>query len=546
MKEKKKEEVLYIFLTMSAIVANTTTTNVVETISNATSNTNVEHTKIANAIANAEVELHQLWDVVGLGDQDRGRILSELYENINGVISTVLEEEQELCEQYKTRIAEAVAEIADLSTQLGEQQIVEGQMENETLTQSVNRLDMDLSAIRTKHKERFTQLETIVNTIKSLSITLGSEIGETFEQVGTDLTNTRETALNDHLVELQNEVSNRLSARAKLVKEMKDLMFELVMECDSEIDQAVMDGGDGIGLTIADLNALSNRSAELQQLKVERETKITELAGEINGLWEKLNVPDTERAEFFSQHHGVGLKEIAACEAELKRLKTIKMERLKPLVNEAREKIKVLWEELHFSEAQQMTFHDMAISEEKMTEETLDNHEAYIENLEERAERMRPIMKNINKREKIIADRDELEDRERRGSGADRLNSRGRDAFKRLQEEEKIRARAKKLLPKVNKELVASLKQWEERYGSPLTYDGENYHSRMLRQRKEYADRKEEEKLRKEKERAEKKKASQAKKSENKFTTSHNKSRHGASSKRRASNAVLSQKNGKH
>ena len=123
---------------MSAIVANTTTTNVVETISNATSNTNVEHTKIANAIAHAEVELHQLWDVVGLGDQDRGRILSELYENINGVISTVLEEEQELCEQYKTRIAEAVAEIADLSTQLGEQQIVEGQMENETLTQSVN------------------------------------------------------------------------------------------------------------------------------------------------------------------------------------------------------------------------------------------------------------------------------------------------------------------------------------------------------------------------------------------------------------------------
>ena len=42
----------------------------------------------------------------------------------------------------------------------------------------------------------------------------------------------------------------------------------------------------------------------------------------------------------------------------------------------------------------------MAISEEKMTEETLDNHEAYIENLEERAEQMRPIMKNINKREK--------------------------------------------------------------------------------------------------------------------------------------------------
>jgi Ase1/PRC1/MAP65 family protein len=525
---------------MSAIVEDTKPND------NTVANVNDEHTKIANAISSAEKELHQLWDVVGLGNDDRGRILSELYENINGVISTVLEEEQELCEQYKTRIAEAVAEVADLSSQLGEQKIVDGQLEHETLTQSVNRLDMDLLSLREKHKNRFDQLETIVNTIKSLSITLGSEIGESFENVGNDLTDTREVALNEHLKQLEDEVSNRLSARSKLVKEMKDLMFELVMECDSEIDQAVMDGGDGIGLTIADLNALSNRSAELQQLKIEREAKITELAGEINGLWEKLNVPDTERAEFFSQHHGVGIKEIAACEEELERLKKIKMEQLKPLVNEAREKIKELWEELHFSEAQQMTFQDMTIVEEKMTEETLDSHEAYIENLEERAEQMRPIMKNINKREKIINDRNELEDRERRGSGAGRLNSRGRDAFKRLQEEEKIRARAKKLLPKVNKELAMALKQWEERYGTPLTYDGENYHSRMLRQRKEYADKKEEDKQRKEKEKAEKKKASIAKKSENNFNSSHSKSRNGASSKRRTSHAVLSQKNAKH
>ena len=41
-------------------------------------------------------------------------------------------------------------------------------------------------------------------------------------------------------------------------------------------------------------------------------------------------------------------------------------------------------------------------------------------------------MKNINKREKIIADRDKLEERERQGAGADRLNSRGRDTFKRI------------------------------------------------------------------------------------------------------------------
>ena len=73
--------------------------------------------------------------------------------------------------------------------------------------------------------------------------------------------------------------------------------------------------------------------------------------------------------------------------------------------------------------------------------------------------------------------------------------------------------------------------------------DGENYHSRMVRQRKEYADKKEEDKRRKEKEKADKKMA-KAKKTENKFHAS--KSRNGAMKKRRPSQAPLSQKNSKH
>ena len=282
---------------MSAIVADTNTSEATNT--GPTLDSEAEHTKIANAISKAEVELHQLWDIVGLGDDDRGRILSEIYQNINGVITSVLEEEQELCEQYKTRIAEAVAEVANLTSQLGEQKIVEGQRSGETLTQSVNRLDMDLLSIRERHKKRFDELDAIVNTIKTLSTTLGADVAENFETVGTDLTSDREVSLKEHVVELENEVSNRLSARSKLVNEMKDLMFELVMECETEIDKAVIDGGESIGLSIADLNALSNRSAELQQLKVERESKITELAGKLIVMG-KTGVPDSKERNFLS------------------------------------------------------------------------------------------------------------------------------------------------------------------------------------------------------------------------------------------------------
>ena len=88
--------------TMSAIAADTNISEATNT--GPRPDSQEEHTKIANAISKAEVELHQLWDIVGLGDDDRGRILSEIYQNINGVITSVLEEEQELCEQYKTRL----------------------------------------------------------------------------------------------------------------------------------------------------------------------------------------------------------------------------------------------------------------------------------------------------------------------------------------------------------------------------------------------------------------------------------------------------------
>ena len=82
---------------------------------------------------------------------------------------------------------------------------------------------MDLLSIRERHKKRFDELDAIVNTIKTLSTTLGADVAENFETVGTDLTSDREVSLKEHVVELENEVSNRLSARSKLVNEMKGL-----------------------------------------------------------------------------------------------------------------------------------------------------------------------------------------------------------------------------------------------------------------------------------------------------------------------------------
>ena len=96
-----------------------------------------EHSSITDNLTSVESELHKLWDVVGLGSTDREKILEQLYQDVHGVIKNVLDEEKELSEQYKTRIAEAVAEIADLSAQLGSQVIADGKIDIETDRKSV-------------------------------------------------------------------------------------------------------------------------------------------------------------------------------------------------------------------------------------------------------------------------------------------------------------------------------------------------------------------------------------------------------------------------
>ena len=125
-----------------------------------------------------------------------------------------------------------MAEIADLSNQLGKQIIPQGNMETETLTQSVNRLDIELVSIREVHSSRFAALEKKTDIIRSLSLTLGSEVDIEFQSPGKDLTVQREFAIDEHISALQDEYKKRVDARSKLVSEMKDFLFELDMKCD--------------------------------------------------------------------------------------------------------------------------------------------------------------------------------------------------------------------------------------------------------------------------------------------------------------------------
>eukprot|EP00949_MAST-11_sp_MAST-11-sp1_P004640 g4640.t1 len=463
--------------------------------------------QLQGAIASAEQSLQTIWDEVGLASADRARLLRELREKLLQTVQGVLTEEQELRDAYVTRVEESVAQIETMKAQLemvkkegGEGRTTVGRAEGETLTDSVTRLEKELGSISRIHGERTQCLGGLLEEIHALYSTLGMEIEENFAEMGFILSAEREAEMREKVSSLKAEKAVRVEGRDKLCKEISDLMLELVVEPETEMDMCIFEAAKSVGasvgasaqfgLTIADLSALSNRAAELAALKVERETHITELAKQINVLWDKLDIAQEERSAFLEQHNGLGEAEIKACEEELVRMKELKMQRLVPLVHKCREQITALWEELHFRPSAEIC----KISDEDMTESVLEEHESYIETLKRRAEQQRPIMELINKRERILREREELES----PSEARNLDSRSRNNFKRLAREEKMRKRIKVLLPKLTEELLGKLEEWKQEYEAPLTFDGEEYLQRMRRQKEEYVAKKNAEKQRKE------------------------------------------------
>lgn len=127
---------------------------------------------------------------------------------------------------------------------------------------------------------------------------------------------------------------------------------------------------------------------------------------------------------------------------------------------------------------------------EHFTDELLQEHETYIEHLQQEFDVMKPILKAIETRRSILAQRGEYEALVHDSSRL--LRRRGRDS--RLAEE-KLERRVTKVLPSVTKKLKVALKEWEETHGSPFVWEGVPYldviqeeeadHKRKLAEEKE-------------------------------------------------------------
>jgi Microtubule associated protein (MAP65/ASE1 family) len=214
---------------------------------------------------------------------------------------------------------------------------------------------------------------------------------------------------------------------------------------------------------------LEQKISGLNELKLERQARIKQLAEDITELWDLLTVDDAEREQFFAQHTGLGTDVITACEGELARRQAEKVAKLRELIMGMRETLTELWEELCTGDADRRADFPAAFLEgdSDFTDEALAAHDVHIGVLEKRAEKARSLIKLIQERDTILGEKAELD---AANDDPDRLQS--RKAGLNLIRETKMRERIAKRLPRFHSALRTQLTAWEAEQGERFKYQG--------------------------------------------------------------------------
>lgn len=350
---------------------------------------------------------------------------------------------------------------------------------------------------------------------------LGSNLPKEWEDISSDLTESRRQAFHDQVQEMEELEKARTKAVIQLLLDCQNLLTELKLDTafkndcikrdsssiesihseqanfDHQIMASLIDHDDGThsihsrvesstdtGISASVLDRLTKRLAELSQEKRRRKKYLGELGQGIASLWEKLRVSEEEQRSFSDSVQGLGIDTIEQGERELQRLTDLKAQMMGNLIKESREKIEDLCKETYTKQSQINCFEGGKVTDETLfTDDLLLEHEEFIQCLQEKADQMRPLFKYIEKREIIIKERMEYEELQK---DPERLQQRGAALTKQLMKEEKMSKRIKKDLPKYTELLSRKMKDWEQQHGDAFPYEGGSYLGRMENQEKEW------------------------------------------------------------
>ncbi|KZW01124.1 hypothetical protein EXIGLDRAFT_603456 [Exidia glandulosa HHB12029] len=242
---------------------------------------------------------------------------------------------------------------------------------------------------------------------------------------------------------------------------------------EAENESLAMDadtlGVEGVEPTLGLVAWAERVKYDLEELKTRRETAIQAMYDELEVLWKRLGVDEGSIDEFVELHRGSTGETLRAYEDELARMLELKRARMGHFVENAREEIRALWDDLMFGDDERGEFCGML--DEEHTEELLMLHEEEIARLKDERRTKAPLLAAVRRWMAICG-----EERELAAASADqsRLMGRGvRGDPGRLLREEKMRKRVQKEKPRLEQELRNAIPEWERTHDRPFVVLGQ-------------------------------------------------------------------------
>nr|CAB3265130.1 protein regulator of cytokinesis 1 [Phallusia mammillata] len=405
-------------------------------------------------------ELREIWDEIGIPDEQIDSRGNTVIMHVRNLLSEMVSEEQNLKKNMLEKIDGYVVEVDELTTKLGLPSyepssgltIMQREKDWRMQANRLNKLKRErmctLASLKSVEQELCDQLCTTPCYIPSGSIP--SE--EQLEQ------------LKDHIETLKTEKDRRKEVFTTKKAEIVCMYDELDLLPESSFAQdLVTEELDSFALSTGKLDELEDLRSGLARQKSDAEKLMEKLWTKVNSLWERLEVPDSERAEVKSECQGIKPVHIKALKLVLEKLEAAKLASLQRLTERARSEIAILWDKCFYSAEQRTEF--TAATDENYTELLLEMHEEELVKMHAYYEEHQEMFVNVNKWQLMFHRMLELE---AKAHDVNRFSNRGGN----LLQEEKERKRIHKQLPKIEEDLFAAIEVWEEKKGQPFLVEG--------------------------------------------------------------------------
>lgn len=360
--------------------------------------------------------------------------------------------------------------------------------------------------------EREVQAENVIQVLEGYIPILGQDYIATIingpnpesGRSGTDLSLEYIQRLEKHCTQCEREVSTRSETLAQHFQVIFDLWGDLgisptlspLSTSTEDYEQAQFDaevllhlGFEGITVTDnGDIASLGQRTpipmqptlenlarAEARKLWLETESskrgeEIQRCYDELCPIWVCLDVPEEEQEDFVEQWSGLSLQCVEAYQSELARMIELRKEHMVQFVDQKRQLILQLWDQMYVSEEERAEVEIMSSS--CFSEELLAAHDVKYQELLQELEDRKPVLDLFDRYTNLLQEAHELQLAEK---DPDRFAKGKRHDPGKLLREEKIRKRVTKEKPKLEAQLKELIPKWENSRGRPFLINGSRY-----------------------------------------------------------------------